>query len=77
MPGDGVTGFATPAGRYCAITGGRYSVSSAPGVTQELGNCAFPNGRSCEADAHYAGTCSGRQVENFAPAIRGERRRTK
>ncbi len=28
-----VTGYVTQAGRYCAITGGRYSVSSAPGAT--------------------------------------------
>ncbi len=54
-----VTGFATPAGRYCAITGGRYSVVSAPGAMPEFGNCVLPNGRSCEADAYYAGTCRG------------------
>ncbi len=55
-----VTGFATPAGRYCAITGGRYSVTSPAGVMPERGNCAFANGTLCEADAYYAGTCSGR-----------------
>jgi len=55
-----VTGYATPAGRYCAITGGRYSVVSAPGATPERGTCTFPNGNSCAADAYYAGTCSGR-----------------
>ena len=55
-----VTGFATPAGRYCAITGGRYSVVSAPGATSERGICSLPNGASCEADAFYAGTCTGR-----------------
>jgi putative hemolysin len=52
-----VTGFATAAGRYCAITGGRYSVVSAPGVTPEQGTCTFPSGAVCEADAYYAGTC--------------------
>lgn len=52
-----VTGYATPAGRYCAITGGRYTVVSAPGVTPERGTCALPGGRSCDADAWYAGTC--------------------
>ena len=55
-----VTGYATPAGRYCAITGGRYSVVSAPGATPERGSCLLPNGRSCEADAYYAGACTGR-----------------
>ena len=55
-----VTGYVTPAGRYCAITGGRYSTVSAPGATPERGNCALPNGTSCDADAYYARTCSGR-----------------
>jgi len=55
-----VTGFATPSGRYCAITGGRYSVVSAPGANPEQGTCTLPNGNSCAADAHYAGTCPGR-----------------
>lgn len=55
-----VTGYATPAGRYCAITGGRYSVVSAPGAMPERGSCLLPNGRSCEADGYYAGACTGR-----------------
>jgi putative hemolysin len=55
-----VTGYVTPAGRYCAITGGRYSVVSPPGATPERGTCTLSNGNSCEADAYYAGTCSGR-----------------
>lgn len=55
-----VTGYVTQAGRYCAITGGRYSVTSPPGATRESGTCSLPNGKSCEADAYYAGTCSGR-----------------
>ena len=52
-----VTGFATPAGRYCAITGGRYSVVSAPGAIPEQGICALSSRTSCPADAYYAGTC--------------------
>ena len=52
-----VTGYVTPAGRYCAITGGRYSVVSAPGATPERGTCSFPNGSSCPAEAYFAGTC--------------------
>lgn len=55
-----VTGYATPAGRYCAITGGRYSVVSAPAVLPERGTCTLPTGRSCEADAYFSGTCPGR-----------------
>jgi len=55
-----VTGYATPAGRYCAITGGRYSEVAAPAATPERGICSLPNGSSCEADAYYAGTCPRR-----------------
>ena len=55
-----VTGYATAAGRYCAITGGRYSVSSAPGALPERGTCSLPAGTSCEADAYFAGTCPTR-----------------
>jgi putative hemolysin len=55
-----VTGYVTPAGRYCAITGGRYSVVSPAGATPEHGTCSLPNGKVCEADAYYAGTCTSR-----------------
>jgi putative hemolysin len=52
-----VTGYVTPAGRYCAITGGRYTVvtESAAG---ETGVCSLPGGKTCDAAAYYAGTCS-------------------
>lgn len=52
-----VTGFATAAGRYCAITGGRYSVISAPGENPEQGICTLSSRTSCAAEAYYAGTC--------------------
>jgi len=51
-----VTGYATPAGRYCAIRGGRYTVTSAA-ATDERGSCALPDGRSCDADEFFRGTC--------------------
>jgi putative hemolysin len=52
-----VTGYVTPAGRYCAITGGRYTVvtESAAG---ETGVCSLPGGKTCGAAAYYAGTCT-------------------
>jgi putative hemolysin len=52
-----VTGYVTPAGRYCAITGGRYTVvtESAAG---ETGVCSLAGGKACDAAAYYAGTCS-------------------
>lgn len=53
-----VTGYATPAGRYCAITGGRYTVSSPPTAAVEKGVCSLPGGRACDADAYYKGACT-------------------
>lgn len=53
-----VTGYVTPAGRFCAITGGRYAVSSPPSAAVEKGVCSLPGGKTCDADAYYAGTCS-------------------
>ena len=52
-----VTGYITPAARYCAITGGRYTVVAKSGAVDEQGACALPGGKSCGADAYYAGTC--------------------
>ena len=53
-----VTGYVTPAGRFCAITGGRYTVTSASGAAVEQGVCALPGDRACDADAYFAGTCT-------------------
>src|ERR1043165_571784 len=53
-----VTGYATPAARYCAITGGTYKVTAASNTPQERGRCAFAGGRTCDAKAYYDGTCS-------------------
>jgi putative hemolysin len=54
-----VTGYLTPAARYCAITGGRYAVVSASGTSEERGLCTLPDGRSCDAAAYYAAGCGG------------------
>ncbi|MDP1963933.1 MAG: DUF333 domain-containing protein [Reyranella sp.] len=53
-----VTGYVTPAARYCAITGGRYTVVGRSGAADEQGTCALPGGKACDADAYYAGACS-------------------
>ena len=53
-----VTGYITPAARYCAIAGGRYAVVSKSGATDEQGACALPGGKACDAAAYFAGTCS-------------------
>jgi len=52
-----VTGYATEAARYCAITGGRYAITGRSGAADEEGTCALPGGASCDADAYYRGTC--------------------
>ena len=52
-----VTGYATPAARYCAITGGTYKVTSGSNTPGEKGTCAFRGANTCEADAYFAGAC--------------------
>ena len=52
-----VTGYLTAAARYCAITGGRYTVVAKSGAADEQGACAPPGGKACDAMAYYAGTC--------------------
>lgn len=53
-----VTGFVTEAGRYCAITGGQYTVTGNNGAQDELGTCTFKNGAQCDAWDYYYGRCS-------------------
>lgn len=55
-----VAGYATPAARYCAITGGRYMVIARSGTSDEEGSCTPPKGGTCDADAYYRGTCAGK-----------------
>jgi putative hemolysin len=52
-----VTGYITPAARYCAITGGRYAVVARSGMADEQGACTLPGGKACDAAAYYAGSC--------------------
>ena len=53
-----VTGYVTAAGRYCAIRGGRYSVTKqeTPDAPEE-GDCRLPDGTTCTAEAFYDGSC--------------------
>ena len=41
-----VTGYATPAARYCAITGGTYTVTGKSGAVDEQGTCTSRTARS-------------------------------
>ena len=52
-----VTGYATPAARYCAITGGTYKVTSATNTEREQGICTFLDGKQCDARAYFNATC--------------------
>jgi hypothetical protein len=53
-----VMGYITQSARYCAITGGRYVVPANGGASNEKGQCGLPGGKTCDADAYYAGSCS-------------------
>ena len=53
-----VTGYVTPAARYCAITGGSYTISSASNSATEQGDCKLPDGRVCSAASHFDGSCA-------------------
>lgn len=52
-----VTGYVTPAARYCAITGGTYAVTANSGTDSEQGTCTFKNGVQCDAADYYNGQC--------------------
>ncbi len=53
-----VTGYVTPAGRYCAITGGEYAITGNGGAEDEQGTCTFKDGSQCDAWDYYNGVCS-------------------
>lgn len=53
-----ITGYATPAARYCALRGGHYQVLSGSNTSSEQGSCAFPGGKACAAGAYYDGLCA-------------------
>ncbi len=53
-----VTGYNTPAARYCVITGGTYTVIGVTNTDQEAGSCTLPSGKVCDANEYYAGACS-------------------
>jgi TolB protein len=52
-----VTGYVTPAARYCAITGGDYAVTGNNGADDEQGTCTFKNGAVCDVWDYYNGEC--------------------
>lgn len=52
-----VTGYATAAGRFCAITGATYAVTGTDESGTETGTCTLKDGTVCDAGAFYEGTC--------------------
>ena len=52
-----VAGYVTPAARYCAITGGKYSITANSNMENEQGIC-FKNGKECDVWEYYNGKCS-------------------
>jgi putative hemolysin len=57
MGGVDVSGYITPAGRFCAITGGEYTATANQGTADETGTCTFKNGKTCDASELYKGEC--------------------
>jgi putative hemolysin len=53
-----LTGYATPAARYCVLRGGRYAVLSLSNRPNEQGRCSFANGKACAAGAYFNGLCA-------------------
>ncbi len=52
-----VTGYVTEAGRFCAITGGTYTVTGSSGASDEQGTCTLKDGTQCDAWDTYNGKC--------------------
>jgi hypothetical protein len=53
-----VTGYATDAAVFCAITGGEYTVTGNSGAADEQGTCAFKDGTSCDVWDNFNGKCT-------------------
>lgn len=56
-----VTGYITDAARFCAITGGSYTVTNEADITdtsKEAGTCTFKNGKICDVWEYWEGKCN-------------------
>jgi putative hemolysin len=62
-----VTGYVTPAARYCALTGGVHLAAS--GSAGEQGSCTLKGGKVCAAGAHFDGTCT-READAESTTVR-------
>ena len=59
-----VTGFVTPAARFCGITGGKYATTGQSNTSTETGTCLLPSGETCDADAYFRRTCPAPKSES-------------
>lgn len=64
-----ITGYVTPAARYCALRGGRYRVLSLSNSAAEQGSCGFVDGKACAAGAFFAGLCSPASAGDVVHAL--------
>ena len=69
-----VTGYVTPAARYCAITGGTYAITGNSGRDDEQGTCTFKNGAQCDVWDYYDGKCDPSTVSDASAATARRRR---
>jgi putative hemolysin len=51
-----VTGYG-PQGRYCAITGGQYTMTGGD-MTNEKGTCTLKDGKVCDGADYFNGKCT-------------------
>ncbi len=59
--GVDVSGYATDAAVFCAISGGEYAVTGNNGAAEEQGTCTLKNGTVCDVWKFYDGTCNAVQ----------------
>lgn len=52
-----ITGYLTDPARFCAISGGEYSITAKSGQPDEEGTCTLPSGAVCAANEFYNRTC--------------------
>jgi len=56
--GPRITGYVTPAARYCVLRGASYQVLSGSNLPSEQGRCNFADGKACSAGAFFNGLCA-------------------
>ena len=55
--GVDISSYVTEASKFCAISGGLYTVTANSAQSDEQGSCKLPNGNTCDAAAYFEGKC--------------------